>query len=521
MVTQNTTLHSSRPGSLIHLLAEETWDRCWSLADQSDLPNLTLVCSQFRRICQEKLFRHLAIMHRAYPDRIPPHGTPLKFKKAQISRWIKRTREIESWPLSTSVKELSFMNYLTPPMGMLPELLDLHTQFLRTFGEALGAFSNLTQLRLSDIEINRTIYRNLTSLVKLQSVELFSCPISSDCFPRQVLELKKLSIIAPPEDTDTGASIAAGNFSLVNLKTLEELDLTFDVHGGIDFLRAVAAIVPNPGETRLQALTNLEITWDSWLAECLPLILEECPQLESLDIGAYEADLLTPAVDTAALELSSTLIPHLRKLRCMAEHVPILAPGRPVTQVRISSGYDKDGRFSRQNTDMQALAAAVDALSRTSAPVVELDLDPELLSSPRMLPSIFRAVQALNDLDILTFTISEPHWFLLRLIRTNLGSGMLIPSTVLLLIHSAHRRRTNTEMVRMDGNWYIRSDWGTIFHEPTPRRSPAAPSSTADPEFQPNKSSQHRTAALRNRQTTRSHYRPGGSSAQVERGGVL
>ncbi|KAJ7073015.1 hypothetical protein C8F01DRAFT_268132 [Mycena amicta] len=205
----------------------------------------------------------------------------------------------------------------------------------------------------------------------------------------------------------------------------------------------------------------------------------------------------------------------------MAEHVPILAPGRPVTQVRISSGYDKDGRFSRQNTDMQALAAAVDALSRTSAPVVELDLDPELLSSPRMLPSIFRAVQALNDLDILTFTISEPHWFLLRLIRTNLGSGMLIPSTVLLLIHSAHRRRTNTEMVRMDGNWYIRSDWGTIFHEPTPRRSPAAPSSTADPEFQPNKSSQHRTAALRNRQTTRSHYRPGGSSAQVERGGVL
>ncbi|KAJ7073002.1 hypothetical protein C8F01DRAFT_268022 [Mycena amicta] len=374
------------------LLAEETWDHCWSFSARLDLHYLSLVNRQFRRICQARLFRSIQL-HHVDVEAATSNSAGRRREEILVLRQIESTKALAASPHAVSVRELSLGN----PKLLLGggDLFKLFEEFIVTFTTTLGCYANLTTLSLCWLDIDTALRESLESLHKLTTLSLSFCrpdyPLSTPRGAHRTLPLTSLSITteSPSERIDVGVP---QQLALTDLSALRHLSL--DPAAGDGLLEFLCSTDP----AELRRLTSLALEHIEWRPAELRRVLELFPGLHDLAIDIH-CDTGTAATYAEFLDtMPLTMLSELKSLRCRTELVAALVRGRPVAEIVIplnlhdltEPGTDAD---SETLSNITPVVCAVRAMSLSSASVRRLSIKHILPLKEEQLVVLFAALR--------------------------------------------------------------------------------------------------------------------------------
>ncbi|KAJ7057594.1 hypothetical protein C8F01DRAFT_1150422 [Mycena amicta] len=388
--------------SLLDVLAEETWDLCWSFLSRLELHQITLVCRQFRRIGQARLFRSIRIHHIEF-EAARYNGAGFRREHILFARQIECTNALAASAHAASMRELSFADPKNL-RGIEPALNEQQTELVRVLVDTLCCYSNLGTLSLCGLDMDAALCESLLSLTRLKILSLSCCdPAFPTLAGRTVLSLTSLSITYRREH-----GWLARELALTDPNALKHLSIECE-EGGTGSVPPLCSTSP----PCLPALLSLSLSHVDWPPAQVRRLLELCPHLQKLtiDIDSDNAEAYSNVLET----MLPTTIPELKILGCRTDLVPALVRGRPVVDVMIllnqqtlfppGTAAESEARF-----DITQVLVAVRAMSlATSTSVRRLSIEHALPLKEEPLVELFAALRqhapALEflSLDLLDF----------------------------------------------------------------------------------------------------------------------
>ncbi|KAJ7691844.1 hypothetical protein B0H14DRAFT_3906149 [Mycena olivaceomarginata] len=348
----------------------EVWSRCWSIASPHDLRRLVLVCQYFRDICQPFLFHHQRFMA---PDPqeidrtnwIPTvrdlHRSTVRLKKLAGGHHVSSVR---SWHFRGNLEfpDLVETYRLITNIGMVEET---YMNLVQTFSGTLSLYRNLSSLRLGYFTIDAPFREALSSLERLDELQLDSC----DIMARRggLLSLHKFTLARFA--SDRGHDHCDQPLEIVSPATLHTLsiDNSRDSRALLFTLADESITFPN--------LVSVSVELFDATAKTFLAFLASCPYLTQLRIT--KSFLSGPIRD----RLAATTIPLLRVFNGPRLLAAPFISDRPVSVIDLAggSGFEDENKpmkkdIIRDLIDIAHSSVAVHSLSLCASLPIAIEL---------------------------------------------------------------------------------------------------------------------------------------------------
>ncbi|KAJ7096962.1 hypothetical protein C8R44DRAFT_717538 [Mycena epipterygia] len=257
----------------------EIWSRCWFAASPHDLRRLVFVCRYFRDICQPFLF-HQQRFRAPDPEEIDRTNWIPTVR--DLHRSTVRLKKLSGSPHASSVRSWHFRGNLEFPdlvethplitnIGMVDET---YMNLVQTFSDTLCLYRNLSSLRLGYFTIDAPFREALSSLERLDELQLDACDIIARTGDLLSLQKFTLSRFAPGRDEDH----CDEPLEIVSPETLHTLsiDNSRDSRALLFVLADETITFPN--------LVTLSAELSDASTETFLAFLARCPQLTRLHI---------------------------------------------------------------------------------------------------------------------------------------------------------------------------------------------------------------------------------------------
>ncbi|KAF7366148.1 hypothetical protein MVEN_00491700 [Mycena venus] len=340
------------------LVPLEIWLACWSLCSRQQLRRLSLVCRLFRSLVLPLLFDHQTFNMRAIANGL--NRANWIDRVHHLHRTAVRLDRLREDPYAALVRSLRVTFIGENPTKRVSGVQnihlidDLHDRVVAAFHKTLARYYyNLSSLHLAHITIDASLCKTLTSLLRLDDLNLSDCSIlvSPGFLPLKQLSLWRCDFGEDQERLQLG--------SPETLRTL---------HPGVHLSRLISGFGP-------RCLNQLVSLWLSGLTvqqvDLFFRFLAQCPRLESLTICSRDNHITLPA-------LHSESLPHLGHVAAPSMFHQVLTPGRPVHYADV---HRNNGVADEEDYD-RLMQVCLD-IARSSVPVRIL-----LLPAPRTEPNL-------------------------------------------------------------------------------------------------------------------------------------
>ncbi|KAJ7682440.1 hypothetical protein DFH06DRAFT_1464160 [Mycena polygramma] len=381
----------------------EVWRTSWNNASPRELKALSASCRLFRDICQPFLFRSLSYIGPFF-DEFDPRNPQRVVEKLKHSR--ARLLSIASSPhIPSMVQSWSFHSptdmieldtaALIRDYPAVKQVLDLSLEINSHFSSTIGAYTNLSDLRLTEFQCSPEFCGTLASLSRLTAMQLIDCdiicPVSSGS-----VALTALSCFAYKESS--WRDDLPERYHLVSTSRLEQLELFNPVEARA-FLTLFATSEPLP------RLVHLNVCLDLEAKDVFYRFIDCCPELMCILLEAPAA--------FGGVTLPETSVPTLYSFTGRIEIAGVFAGGRPVHNFKIREGGEDEGPV-----DAKVVRQALFDISKSGGtvenltlPFISLDSSPmRLVSNPALFPKLKRLVLFLQDTNPSHDDESEGDW---------------------------------------------------------------------------------------------------------------
>ncbi|KAJ6578854.1 hypothetical protein DFH09DRAFT_1361208 [Mycena vulgaris] len=350
------------PGSvaLCTKVPAEIWLRIWHSSSRRDLQNLVFVCRYFRDLCQPLIFRHQRFTAPQLNDVYAGnwmsvtrhlHNSQIRLRKLAAHT---HASAVRIWHFDGSLK-LAGLVQNHPRISHIHLIPETYAQVVQTFCTTLGNYQNLRSLHVSAFIVDPAFREILTSLGRLEHLDMEGCRIQGRTGP--LLALRHLSLTASrrfsfmPSSQRLLAKAPKKPIRITSPETLRTLT--------IDGSRNACALLP---ALHSNNIVNLHIKLSEVAQErSLALaFLEHCPHVAYIEISCPST-----LVGTVPRSLPPTAISNLRSFKGPLSLGGLFTSDRPVDIVEFS------GPVRRK----EEITKGLSAIAHTSVALHSLSLD--------------------------------------------------------------------------------------------------------------------------------------------------
>ncbi|KAJ7128286.1 hypothetical protein C8R46DRAFT_1363614 [Mycena filopes] len=304
-------------------LPVELWLACWTLCSRHQLRRISLTCRLFRALTFPLLLQDQSFDIVAPQNRLSAanweqrarylHRTAVRLEKLREAPYVGYVR---SWKVVLGNGYIPFLgSHAYVDTEARRTFDDMYNKVVTTFCATLARYRNLTTLHIQHFTLLPLI-EALTSLSSLTELRLDNCHITEALrdLNLQTLEISGVNPLPQAAESLTIASPA----NLRNLFVSTQLP----------------QLITGFGAQRMPALVQLSVQVVRHVEQFFSF-LQRCPLLESLVVNGFYRDTTLPH------SVPAQTIPRLRSLAGPSALISLLAPGRPLTTVRmVRHGHD-------------------------------------------------------------------------------------------------------------------------------------------------------------------------------------
>ncbi|KAJ7138298.1 hypothetical protein C8R44DRAFT_767203 [Mycena epipterygia] len=351
---------SNTPTAYLDILPPEVWLVCWTLCSTRQLRRVALVCQLFRSICLPLLLQHQRFDGWTLVDSIN------RYNSIDRARDFHRTAiRLDRLAQPSRVHLVRGWHFVIPPLSpsqchpSVPHIYVCNGIFHRivaTFSATLGLYHNLRSLHIQGLTIDTPLRDTLLSLSMLEELTISSCDIVTR--DGDLMELASFTISGVGKELGKHAT---SPLQLVSPEHLRKLA----IHSTFEISHLITGLGPG----RLPLLVDLSLH-DLFNVDAVFRFLEQCPQLESLEIISIPAHL----VQFLPTSLDRNVIPRLENLLGPPEVLGLLTTNRPVSAVTVRSPPRRRNLASTLKHIVHASVPLRSLATRRVSPSTDFDL---------------------------------------------------------------------------------------------------------------------------------------------------
>ncbi|KAJ6466694.1 hypothetical protein C8R47DRAFT_35847 [Mycena vitilis] len=369
----------------------EVWRTSWNNATPRELKALSASCRLFRNICQPLLFRSLSYIGPFF-DEFDPRNPQRAVEKLKRSR-VRLLSIVSSPHIPSMVQSWSFHSptdmieldtaALIRDYPAVNQVLALSLEINFYFSSTIGAYTNLSELRLTEFQCSPEFCGTLASLPRLTVMQLTDCDVICP-FSSGSVALTALSCFAYKESRGWRDNLPE-RYHLVSTSRLEQVELFNPVEARA-FLTLFAASGPLP------RLVHLNVCLDLGAKDVFYRFIDCCPELMCI--------LLEAPAGFGGVTLPETSVPTLHSFTGRIEIAGVFAGGRPVHDFKIREGGEDEGPVDAKLVwqGLFDISKSGDTVEDLTLPFISLDSSPmRLVSDPALFPKLKRLALFLQD----------------------------------------------------------------------------------------------------------------------------